>query len=180
VNFEIFLDKAYGVGSFFWLPMLFWPAYFFWCHFFDYPAVLEKHIRNSKVWPYLPMFWKGKKRKLIRSASVFLFWGGNIFGGCALFYLFPYKHFAFLLIGMGLAAFIEIELRSFGTSKIVRLQQDRFFQIYTQLANQVLSKGNDISDSELLSKTQWQHQNDLRLVDRQGRLLEFLRGEAKL
>ena len=160
--------------------MFFWFAYFFWCRSLDYPADLEKHIKNGKSWPYLPKFWKAEKRKLIRVANYLLFWMGNLFCACSLYYLFPYEHVVFLIIGMALSMFIEIKIRSFGTKDIIRLQQDRYFQIYTQLANQAVSKGNEVSDSELLSRTQWQHQNDLRLADKQGRLMEFLRGEAKL
>jgi hypothetical protein len=180
VNFEFFLDKVNGVGSLWWLPVFFWFAYFFWCRSLDYPADLEKHIKNGKSWPYLPKFWKAEKRKLIRVANYLLFWLGNLFCACSLYYLFPYEHVVFLIIGMALSMFIEIKIRSFGTKDIIRLQQDRYFQIYTQLANQAVSKGNEVSDSELLSRTQWQHQNDLRLADKQGRLMEFLRGEAKL
>jgi hypothetical protein len=146
----------------------------------DYPDILEKHIREGRVWPYLPIFWKGKKKKLIRISSILLFCLGNLFFACALYYLFPYKHLVFLLIGLGLSIFIEIKIRFYATIEMVRLQQDRYFQIYTHLANQALAKGDEISDSQLLAKTQWQHHNDLRLMDKQGRLLQFLRGEAKL
>jgi len=180
VNIEFFLDRAYDFGSLFWLPLLALPAYFFWCRFLDYPYDLEKHIRNGKVWPYLPIFWKGKKRKLIRAMSILLFWLGNLSFACALYYLFPYRHFAFIIIGLGLAIFAEYKIRSYGTNEIIRLQQERYFQIYTHLANQALAKGDEISDSQLLSKTQWQQNNDLRIADKQGRLLQFLRGEAKL
>ena len=168
------------MGSLWFLPVFFWVAYFFWCRLMDYPAELERHIRNGKVWPYLPMYWKDNKRKSIRTVSISLFWGGNLFCACALYYLFPYQHFSLLIIGMGLSVLIEIKIRSFGTKEIVRLQQDRYFQNYTQLANRAVSKGDEISDSELMAKTQWQHHNDLRLADKQGRLLPFLKGEAKL
>jgi hypothetical protein len=180
VNLEFFLDKAYGLGSFFWISILVlvWIAYFFLCRFWDYPIVLEKYIRNGKYWPYLPMFWKGKKRKLIRIASVLLFWLGNLSFASALYCL--YRHPILLLIGLGLAIFVEVKIHSYASGKITRLQRDRYFQIYTNLANQALAKGDEISDSQLLAKTQWQQQNDLRLADKQGRLLPFLFGEAKL
>jgi len=178
--FEIFLNKAYGFGSLFWMPVLILPGYFFLCRSLDYPAVLEKHIRNGKVWPYLPMYWKGKKKKIIRTSSIFLFWLGNISFACTLYYLIPFRHSLFLLLGFGLSIFVEIKIRFYGTIEIIRLQQERYFQIYTHLANQALTKGDEISDSQLLSKTQWQQQNDLRLADKQGRLVQFLRGEAKL
>jgi hypothetical protein len=180
VDFEFFLNKAYGFGSLFWIPVLALPAYFFWCRFLDYPHDLEKHIISGRFWPYLPMFWKGKKKKLIRIASILLFWLGNLSFACALYYLFPYRHLIFLLIGLGLAIFAEIKIRFYATNEIIRLQRDRYFQIHTHLANQALTKGDEISDSQLLAKTQWQQQNDLRLADKQGRLLQFLRGEAKL
>jgi hypothetical protein len=180
VDFEFFLNKTYEVGSLWWLPMFFWTGYFFWCNFLDYPAELEKHIRDNRVWPYLPMYWKGNKRKLIRIASLSLFWGGNLFSACALYHLFPYKHFSLLIVGMVLSVFIEIKIRYFGTMEIIRLQRDIYFQNYTQLANIAVSKGDEILDSELLAKTRWQHHNDLRLADKQGKLLPFLRGEAKL
>jgi hypothetical protein len=141
---------------------------------------LEKHIRNGKIWPYLPIHWKGKKRESIRMVSFLLFWLGNLLSACALFYLFPYKHFMLPIIGLGISIFIEIKIRSWGVRDIIRLQQDRYFQIYTHLASQAVSKGDEISDSELLAKTQWQHQSDLRQADKQGRLVEFLRGAAKL
>jgi hypothetical protein len=60
------------------------------------------------------------------------------------------------------------------------MQQDRYFQIYTKLASEAMSKGSEISDSELSSRTQWQHQNDLRQADKQNRLLQYLKGEAML
>jgi len=178
--FEFFLDKAYGFGSLFWLPVLILPGYFFLCRSLDYPSVLEKYIRKGKLWPYLPMYWKGQKKKLIRASSVLLFWLGNISFSCTLYYLIPYRHAVFLLLGFGLSIFVEIKIRYYGTIEIIRLQQERYFQIYTNLANQALVKGDEISDSQLLSKTQWQQQNDLRLADKQGRLVQFLRGEAKL
>jgi len=180
VNLEFFLDKAYDFGSLFWMPVLALPAYFFLCRFLDYPHDLEKHIRSGRVWPYLPMFWKGNKKKLIRTASILLFCLGCLSFACALYYLFPYRHLTLLIIGLALSIFLEVKIRAYGTNEIIRLQQDRYFQIYTHLANQALAKGDEISDSQLLSKTQWQQQNDLRLADKQGRLLQFLRGEAKL
>lgn len=180
--FDFFLDKANGIanglGSLWLLPVFFWAAYFFWSHFLDYPADLEKHIRNGKTWPYLPMYWKGSRRKLIRAVSILFFWGGNLFCACTLYYLF--KHFLLLIVGLALSIFVGIKIRSFGTKEFIRLQQDRYFQNYTQLASQAVSKGDEISDSELLARTQWRHHNDLRLADRQGRLLPFLRGEARL
>ena len=180
MDFEFFLDKVYGFGSLFWIPVLVLPAYFFWCRFYDYPCDLENHIRSGRNWPYLPMYWKGKRKRIIRSASIFLFWLGNISFACALYYLIPYKHIVFLFVGFLIAVFAEFKIRLYGTGEIIRLQQDRYFQIYTNLANQALAKGDEISDSQLLSKAQWQQQNDLRLADKQGRLLQFLRGEAKL
>jgi hypothetical protein len=181
VDFEFLLDKAYGLGSlFWWIPLLVLPAYFFVCRSLDYPAVLEEHIRNGKVWPYLPIFWKGKKKRIVRSASILLFCLGSVSFACALYSLFPYRHFALLIFGFVLSLFLEVKIRSYGTIEIIRLQQERYFQIYTHLANQALAKGDEISDSQLLAKAQWQQQNDLRLADKQGRLVQFLRGEAKL
>jgi len=180
VDFEFFLDKAYAFGSLFWLPVLVLPAYFFFCRSLDYPAVLEEHIRNGKVWPYLPIFWKGRRKKLVRIANILLFFLGSLSFACSLYYIFPYRHSIFLLIGLGLSIFVEIKIRFYGTIEVVRLQQERYFQIYTHLANQALAKGDEISDTQLLAKTQWQQHNDLRLADKQGRLLQFLRGEAKL
>ncbi len=180
VDFEFFLNKAYDFGSLFWIPVLVLPAYFFWCRFLDYPSDLEKHITNGRFWPYLPVFWKGRKKKLIRIASILLFWLGNLSFACTLYYLFPYRHLIFLFIGLGMAIFAEIKIRFYRTNKIIHLQQDRYFQIYTHLGHQALAKGDEISDSQLLAKTLWLQQNDLRLSDKQGRLLQFLRGEAKL
>ncbi|MDR3000152.1 MAG: hypothetical protein LBU89_02715 [Fibromonadaceae bacterium] len=184
MNLDFFLNLVYGVGSLWWLPVPIWVIYFFWCRFLDYPADLEKHIRSGRIWPYLPKFWK--RRKPIRAASLLWFWLGNLSCASSLYYLFSHrfsnKYFSFtlLIIGMVLSIFAQIKIRSLGTKNIIRLQQDRYFQIYTQLANQAISKGDEVSDSELLAKTQWQHQNDLRLADKQGRFMEFLRGEAKL
>jgi len=180
VDFDFLLDKAGIVGSLWWLPVIFWVGYFFWCRFLDYPAELERNIRDNRVWPYLPMYWNTRNRKIIRSASLTLFWLGNLFGACVLYSLFPHKHPSLLLIGMALSIFIETKIRYFGTKEMLRLQRDIYFQNYTQLANRAVSKGDDISDSELLAKTRWQHHNDLRLADKQGKLLPFLRGEAKL
>ncbi|MCL1956218.1 MAG: hypothetical protein FWF63_02745 [Fibromonadales bacterium] len=183
MDFEFFLGKASSIGAFFWIPVLVLPAYFFWCRFYDYPSDLEKHIRSGRNWPYLPMYWKGKKKRLIRTTSILLFWLGSLSFACTLSYLFSsYKPFntILLFLGFGVAIFAEIKIRFYGTHEIIRLQQDRYFQIYTHLANQALAKGEEISDSQLLSKTQWQQQNDLRRADKEGRLLQFLRGEAKL
>ncbi len=162
--------------------MLIWAAYFFWGRFLDYPADLEKHIRNGKVWPYLPMFWRTPKRRFIRITNFLLFWLGNLLSACALYSLFPHEkqYLVVLIIGLALSIFLEIKIRFFAIKDVIRLQQDRYFQIYTQLASQAVSRGDEISDGELLAKTQWQHQNDLRLADKHGRLMEFLRGEAKL
>jgi len=176
---EVFLfDKAAELGSLWWLPLFLWTAYFFWCRSWDYPADLERHIRKGRPWPYLPVFWK--KRQLIRAVSILLLWGANIIFACALYSLLPMKHVIFLFIGLAAATFAGTKIRSFGTRRIIRLQQDRYFQIYTQMKNQAVSKGSEITDGELLDKTQWQHQNALRLADKQGRLMVFLKGEAKL
>ena len=117
---------------------------------------------------------------MIRFVSLLLLWGGNIIFACALYSLFPIKHVTLLIIGIALATFGCTKIRSFATKKIIQLQRDRFFQIYTQMQNAAVSKGSEVTDSELLPKTQWQHQNDLRLADKQGRLMAFLKGEAKL
>jgi hypothetical protein len=180
VDFDFLLDKACVIGSLWWLPAFFLVGYFFWCRFLDYPAELEKNIRDNRVWPYLPMYWKDNKRRLIRTVSLTLFWVVSLFGACILYSLLPHKHPSLLLIGMALSIFIELKVRYFATKEIIRLQRDIYFQNYTQLANKAVSKGDEISDSELLAKTRWQHHNDLRLADKQGKLLPFLRGEAKL
>lgn len=85
-----------------------------------------------------------------------------------------------MLIGMGLSILVQTKARSLITDKIIRLQHARYLQIYTHLKTQAVDKGDEISDSELEAKAQWQQQNELRLADKQGRLLLFLRGEAKL
>lgn len=126
----------------------------------------------------MPMFWK--KRQFIRALSLLLQWGANIIFACALYSLFPIRHITFLFIGLAIAVFVGTKIRHFGTKKIIQLQRDRFFQIYTHMQNTAMSKGSEVTDGELLSKTQWQHQNDLRLADKQGRLMAFLKGEAKL
>jgi len=160
--------------------MLALPAYFFWCRFLDYPYDLEKHIRKGKIWPYLPMYWNGKKKKLIRAGCILLFWLGNLSFACALYYLFPYRNAILIFVGFVIAILAEFKIRKYGTREMIRLQRDRFLQIYSNLENQALAKGDEISDSQLSAKTQWQQNNDLRLADKQGRLLQFLRGEAKL
>jgi hypothetical protein len=182
VNIEIVLDEVKGVGSHWWLPLLVWFAYFFWSRFLDYPAALETFIKNNKTWPYLPMYWKGSKRKAIRFLSLLLFWLGNLFFACVLFRLSQnlYIAGALFIIGIAMSIFVEFRIRYYATEEIIRLQRDRHFQIYTSLADSALKKGNEISDSELFSRAQWQHQNDLRLADKQGKLMEYLRGEAKL
>jgi hypothetical protein len=185
VNTDSFLKLAYEIGSFWWTPVFFWIAYFLWSYFWDYPADLEKHIRTGKVWPYLPIFWKAEKKKLIRIVSIFLFWVGNLSCACSLLYLFPrfkQEHFSitFFAIGIAFSTLTELKIRSFAIKDIIHLQRDRYFQIYTQLASQAVSRGDEVSDGELFAKAQWQHQNDLRLADKQGRLVAFLKGEAKL
>lgn len=180
MDFDFLLDTACIVGSLWWLPVFFWVGYFFWCRFLDYPADLERNIRDNRVWPYLPMYWNTRNRRIIRTVSLTLFWLGNLFSACVLYSLFPHKHFSLLIIGVVLSIFIEIKIRYFGTKEMIRLQRDIYFQNYTQLANRAVSKGDEILDSELLAKTRWQHHNDLRLADKQGKLLPFLRGEAKL
>jgi hypothetical protein len=124
------------------------------------------------------MYWKGIKRKAIRFISVLLFWLGNLSFACVSYYLFP--HLALLAVGMVLSIFVKVKIRFYATREIISLQQDRHFQIYSQLKNHALIKGDDISESEISSRSQWQHQNDLRIADKQGRLMEFLRGDAKL
>lgn len=178
--FNTYLNKVGETGLLYWLPWLFWVAYFFWCRFLDYPAELEKYIRNGKVWPYLPLYWKGCKRKIIHLTGEFIFWIGNISCALFLYYIIPSKHYILLIVGMGVSIFIELKIHFYAIKGIVRLQQDRYFQIYTELANKALSKGNEILDSELLSRAQWQHHNDLRIADKQGRLMAFLKGQAKL
>ncbi|MDR2580534.1 MAG: hypothetical protein LBC85_06020 [Fibromonadaceae bacterium] len=178
LNLQFFLETVKGVGSLFYIPVLIWISYFFWCRFLDYPAALEKIIRNGKVWPYLPIYWKGKKKGAIRAVSLLLFWAGNLLGAAAMLYFFDYA--ASMAIGLGLSFFIGMKISQLSTKEIIRLQQNMYFQIYTQLANHALSKGDEVSDSELLSKAQWQHHNDLRQADKRGRLRSFLKGEAML
>jgi hypothetical protein len=180
VDFNFFLDIVSGVGSLFLAPVLLWVAYFLCGYYLDYPADLEKQIKDGKIWPYLPMHWKGKRKTAIRAASTFLFWAANITGACAIYYLSSGVHAVVIILGFGGSIFIGLKVRLESTKKILRLQQDRYFQIYTKLASQAMSKGNEISDNELLSKTQWQHHSDLRQADKQGRLLQYLKGEAML
>jgi hypothetical protein len=126
------------------------------------------------------MYWTSRNKKIIRSVSLTVFWVGTLLGACVLYSVFPHKHPSLLLIGLVLSLFIETKIRYLGTKEMIRLQRDMYFQHYTQLANRAVSKGDEISDSELLAKTRWQHHNDLRLADKEGKLLPFLRGEAKL
>jgi hypothetical protein len=180
VDFNLFLDIVNRVGSLFFLPLLLWAAYFLLGSYLDYPADLERQIKSGKVWPYLPMYWKGKKKTFIRIASHFLFWLSNMFGACTIYYLFSGLHPAIIILGLAISIFIGLKVRIESTKKVIRLQQDRYFQIYTKLKSEALFKGSEISDSELSSRTQWQHQNDLRQADKQERLLQYLKGEAML
>jgi hypothetical protein len=180
VDFNFFMDIVNEVGSLFFMPLLLWVAYFLLGYYLDYPADLERQIKSGKVWPYLPMYWKGKKKMLIRIASHVLFWLANILGACTLYYLFSGLHAAIIILGFVLSIFIGLKVRIESTKKVLRMQQDRYFQIYTKLANEAKSKGSEISESELSSRAQWQHQNDLRQADKQERLLQYLKGEAML
>jgi hypothetical protein len=180
VEFDFLLKIVDGVGSLFLIPLLLWVAYFLLSHFLDYPADLERQIKDGKVWPYLPMYWKGKKKLGIRAASNLLFWLANIFGACTFYYLFSGQHVILIAAGFVISVFIGLRIRRASTKNVLRLLQDRYFQIYTRLASQAMSKGSEISDSELLSRTQWQHHSDLRQADKQGRFLQYLRGEATL
>jgi hypothetical protein len=180
VDFDFFLDIVNRVGSLFFMPLLLWVAYFLLGSYLDYPADLERQIKGGKVWPYLPMYWKGKKKTIIRTTSHFLFWLSNIFGACTLYYLFSGLHPAIIILGLAISIFISLKVRIESTKKVTRLQQDRYFQIHNKLANEAKSKGSEISESELSSRAQWQHQNDLRQADKQERLLQYLKGEAML
>ena len=112
--------------------------------------------------------------------SLLLLWGGNIIFACTFYSLFPIENVVFLFIGLALAAFAGTKIRSLGSNKIIVLQRDRYYQIHTQMKNQAVARGSEITDGELLSKAQWQHHNDLRLAEKNGRLMAFLKGEAKL
>jgi hypothetical protein len=122
---------------------------------------------------------KGKNRGFIRAVSLLLFWVANLFSACALHYLL-YEHLILMIAGLALSIAAGIKINRLSTDDIVHAQHNTYFQIYTKLANQALQKGNDVSDSELSSRAQWQHHNDLRQADKQGRLMQFLKGDAML
>ena len=127
----------------------------------------------------MPIYWKGKNRWLIRAGSLLLFWAANLFGACSLYFLI-YEHLVLVVLGLVISIIIGIKIRRVSVKDIVRSQQNMYFQIYMQLRSKVKLKGDEISDSEISSKAQWQHHNDLRQADKQGRLAKFLKGEAML
>jgi len=179
VNFELFFNIISKIGSFFWVSLLCWIIYFFWCRLLDYPAALEKEIRSGKAWPYLPIYWKGKKRWFIRAGSLFLFWTANLFGACSLYFLI-YEHVTLIVVGLAISIIVGVKISRISVKDIVRSQQDMYFQTYTRLRSQAKLKGDEVLDSELSSKAQWQYHNDLRQADKLGRLMQFLKGEAML
>lgn len=126
----------------------------------------------------MPLYWKGKNRWLIRAGSFLLFWAANLFGACSLYLIYP--HLVLVVLGLVISIIIGIKIRRISVKDIVRSQQNMYFQIYMQLRSKVKLKGDEISDSEISSKAQWQHHNDLRQADKQGRLTQFLKGEAML
>ena len=179
MNFKFFFDIVSEIGSFFWVSLLCWIIYFFWCRFLDYPVALEREIRKGKSWPYLPIYWKGKNRWLIRAGSLSLFWVANLFGACSLYFLI-YEHIVLVVLGLVISIIIGVKISRISVKDIVRSQKNIYFQIYMQIRGKGKLKGDEISDSELSSRAQWQYHNDLRQADKQGRLTQFLKGEAML
>ena len=84
------------------------------------------------------------------------------------------------MLGLVISIVVGVKIKRISVKDIVRSQQNMYFQIYMQLRSKVKLKGDEISDSEISSKAQWQHHNDLRQADKQGRLAKFLKGEAML
>lgn len=149
-------------------------ASLYWFAYRAYPILWQKAINQGRSWIYLPKFWKGSYRTLIRTVSHFLTLLTALFATLTIHIWKPsstYFNEAAAFAGTFSAILI---FRSLIFHFRYNQQLDSYFTLRSLIYTDYETKGKDFTESEINNITSFRHQNLLREADAQGKLLAIL------
>jgi hypothetical protein len=147
----------------------------FWCLYFSYPVVLDKHIKRGQSWVYIPVRWKGFNKIVILFFGRLLAATSIVSGVVALWlFLHPYPMVYFSLSALSLC--IGILIINKMLQKIRYSQQENaYFHIRDELGNNMEFQKRGLNRAEFDALASFKHQNRLREADGLGRLIAALK-----
>jgi hypothetical protein len=176
--FDSMVSWVLVVGQLWWIPLLLWLLFFFWCRRLAYPMYLERKIRAGKQWIYVPKEWEGR-HLWVKPLTVLWLVAAPLLSAATLYFLLPLGVFA-LVLYVAISVVFGVCL-FFGFTKGPYAQQrDYYYQIYRALEEAAYKEGRVMRKNDLQNQCMWQHQNDLRKADKEGKLRSFLKGKATL
>ncbi len=150
-----------------------------WGQFLSYPASFERMLRRGRSWVYVPRHWKGVRKAAILAAT-------RLFAaGIGLLLAFLLALHARLeepgwVMATALAGFASaLWLQGFWNHLRYRQQEDAYFLLHDELRSRLERENKDVGRAQLRSLASYQHQQQLRKADEEGRFLSVLRSEAK-
>jgi hypothetical protein len=166
------------LGSLWWIPLILWVLFFFWCRQLAYPQYLERKIREGRQWIYVPISWP-RRRGLVKAGTVAWILLAGAFSASALYAVLPLG-WAGLFAYLALALVFGVCLLFGFSRRQYQLQHDYYYQIYRQLEEAAYKEGRVMRKNDIENQCMWQHQSSLRQADKEGRLVAHLKGKAEL
>ncbi len=161
----------------FWTPVLFWIALFFWFYRVTYPTYLKKLLRKGQKWVYIPKIsgcWKLFDLIFTFFVSVFsvipTIWALNKWTELPL-------HYA--LVEVPLFLILGAVLCKMAKSKTVNLYQSAYFLEYRRVRYESESKGNFRNEADIHNQTIWRFTRNLKKAEARGRLWKYVNAMAK-
>ena len=159
-------------------PIPFLWLFWHWYVNIAFPIQLEKQIKAGKSWVYLPLNWKGSRKSIIRffSHTIAFFPAFTVLGS----FYYSLNYGIIIASCVGTSLFLALNLLS---KKLILIrykqQESNYFSILSAIARQNKRDGKPASEVEMRNLCSWEHQNTLRLADKDGRLLQELYSQAK-
>jgi hypothetical protein len=150
-----------------------------WNLFFSYPAAFERLLRRGRVWVYIPLRWKGFRKLQILLVSRLIVLG---IAGTGTWLLVHHtgRHKALWVVGFAALCYAAAAwLQAFWTSLRYRQQEDAYYLLLDELRAKMERENKDFGEAQLRSLSSYQHQQQLRKADEEGRFLAVLGAEAR-
>jgi hypothetical protein len=155
-------------------------ALWLWCLFIAYPLVLEKFIKRGILWLYLPLKWKGIKKKTIALFTPVLLLAVMVLGTIVVrLYTkeLPVYYSGLIATILIIAVFL---LHSLCLKRRFRQQEDYYFHIRGEINRKMEAEGKNPSETEMNNLASFQYQHLLRAADEKGKMLKTLAEQSSV
>lgn len=170
------ISTAYGIWGGLLLLLILQAL---WGQFFSYPAAFERMLRRGRNWVYVPLRWKGFRKAWILVISRLLTVGIAVLAAFLWMHYSDRREPLWLAGCAALAAIGAHWLQGFWNHLRYRQQEDAYFFLHDELRTRLERENKDVNRAQLRSLSSYQHQQQLRKADEEGRFLAVLRQEAR-